>query len=59
MPSLVVDLVTIGVFFVGFAFGYQYCAWKNRRDGLDDLKRLGIEQKVAEWMREKEGTRPR
>lgn len=57
MPSLVVDLVTVAVFFIGFTFGYHFHAWKSRRDGLEDLKRLGVERKVAEWLRETDDRR--
>ena len=52
ISPLIVDLVTVGVFFIGFGFGYQYCAWKNRRDALDELRRLGAEEKIATWLRD-------
>jgi hypothetical protein len=51
MPSLAVDLVTLGVFFVGFVFGYYFRAWRERVDGLTELRELGAEKKLREWLR--------
>jgi hypothetical protein len=57
MPSLVVDLLTLGVFFIGFAFGYYFRARRERVDGLAELRELGVEKKVRQWVQSTEKER--
>jgi hypothetical protein len=52
IPSVAVQIAVVGFVLVGFVLGYYARGWKDRADGMEELTKLGIHDKIRAWLRD-------